>query len=103
MIHDLSKKTDGTDIIADIIETELSSMDKAIEEAALSIEVSVLGIFKTDFVYSRSCTTYSEPAVPIAGVRLWNQAGSERENTRRVHGTDEQHPDLGAEIEILAG
>lgn len=39
MIHDLSKKTDGTEIIADIIESELSSMDKAIEEAALSIEV----------------------------------------------------------------
>lgn len=38
MIHDLSKKTDGTEIIADIIETELSSMDKAIEEASLSIE-----------------------------------------------------------------
>lgn len=39
MIHDLSKKTDGTEIIADIIESELSSMDKAIEEAAQSIEV----------------------------------------------------------------
>lgn len=39
MIHDLGKKTDGTEIISDIIESELSSMDKAIEEAALSIEV----------------------------------------------------------------
>lgn len=40
MIHDLSKNADGTEIIADIIESELSSMDKAIEEAAISIEVN---------------------------------------------------------------
>lgn len=41
MIHDLGKKTEGTEIIADIIESELSTMDKAIEEAAISIEVTI--------------------------------------------------------------
>lgn len=39
MVHELSNKTDGTEIIADIIESELSGMDKAIEEAASRIEV----------------------------------------------------------------
>lgn len=38
MIHDLSKKSDGTGIVGDIIEEELAGMDKAIEEAASRIE-----------------------------------------------------------------
>lgn len=37
MIGDLSKKTDSTEILADLVESELASMDKAIEEAALRI------------------------------------------------------------------
>lgn len=39
MIHDLSKTLDSNGLIGDIIESELSSMDKAIEEAAARIEV----------------------------------------------------------------
>lgn len=38
MIHDLSKKSDGTDLAGDKIEEELAGMDKAIEEAANRIE-----------------------------------------------------------------
>lgn len=41
MIHDLSKKLDSDEMIGDIIESELAGMDKAIEEAAARIEVSV--------------------------------------------------------------
>ena len=39
MIGDLSKQTDGTENLGDLVENELSSMDKAIEEAAAQIEV----------------------------------------------------------------
>ncbi|XP_037038849.1 huntingtin-interacting protein 1 isoform X2 [Bradysia coprophila] len=38
MIHDLSKKSDSTELVGDIIEQELAGMDKAIEEAANRIE-----------------------------------------------------------------
>ncbi|XP_055619994.1 huntingtin-interacting protein 1 isoform X2 [Toxorhynchites rutilus septentrionalis] len=38
MIGDLSKQTDGTENLGDLVENELSSMDKAIEEAATQIE-----------------------------------------------------------------
>ncbi|KAJ6648913.1 Huntingtin-interacting protein 1 [Pseudolycoriella hygida] len=38
MIHDLSKKSDGTELAGDVIEEELAGMDKAIEEAASRIE-----------------------------------------------------------------
>lgn len=38
MIHDLSKKSDSTELVGDVIEQELASMDKAIEEAASRIE-----------------------------------------------------------------
>uniref|UniRef100_A0A1Q3FLM3 Putative actin-binding protein n=1 Tax=Culex tarsalis TaxID=7177 RepID=A0A1Q3FLM3_CULTA len=38
MIGDLSKQTDGTENLGDLVENELSSMDKAIEEAAAQIE-----------------------------------------------------------------
>lgn len=38
MIHDLSKKSDSTEMVGDIIEQELAGMDKAIEEAASRIE-----------------------------------------------------------------
>lgn len=34
MIGDLSKQTDSTELIADLVESELAGMDKAIEEAA---------------------------------------------------------------------
>lgn len=39
MIHDLSKKSNSGEQIADSIEAELAGMDKAIEEAASKIEV----------------------------------------------------------------
>lgn len=42
MIHDLSKQSESGEDIGEIIERELSGMDKAIEEAAARIEVSVL-------------------------------------------------------------
>lgn len=45
MIHDLSKKTDSTEIIGDIIENELANMDKAIEEAASNIQVNYYSYF----------------------------------------------------------
>lgn len=38
MIHDLSKKSDGTVLAGDKIEEELAGMEKAIEEAANRIE-----------------------------------------------------------------
>ncbi|XP_058465660.1 huntingtin-interacting protein 1 isoform X3 [Malaya genurostris] len=38
LIGDLSKQTDGTENLGDLVENELSSMDKAIEEAAAQIE-----------------------------------------------------------------
>ncbi|XP_055601255.1 huntingtin-interacting protein 1 isoform X9 [Uranotaenia lowii] len=38
MIGDLGKQTDGTENLGDLVENELSSMDKAIEEAASQIE-----------------------------------------------------------------
>ncbi|XP_053673129.1 huntingtin-interacting protein 1-related protein [Anopheles nili] len=38
MIVDLGKQTDGTENLGDMVESELSSMDKAIEEAASRIE-----------------------------------------------------------------
>nr|XP_029720881.1 huntingtin-interacting protein 1-like isoform X1 [Aedes albopictus]XP_029720882.1 huntingtin-interacting protein 1-like isoform X1 [Aedes albopictus] len=38
MIGDLSKQSDGTENLGDLVENELSSMDKAIEEAASQIE-----------------------------------------------------------------
>lgn len=38
MIHDLSKKSDSTELVGDVIEEELAGMDKAIEEAASRIE-----------------------------------------------------------------
>ncbi|XP_058126010.1 huntingtin-interacting protein 1 isoform X1 [Anopheles coustani] len=38
MIVDLGKQTDGTENLGDMVETELSSMDKAIEEAAAQIQ-----------------------------------------------------------------
>ncbi|EAT33144.1 AAEL014598-PA, partial [Aedes aegypti] len=38
MIGDLSKQTDGTENLGDLVENELTSMDKAIEEAASQIE-----------------------------------------------------------------
>lgn len=38
MIHDLSKQSDSTELVGDIIEQELAGMDKAIEEAANRIE-----------------------------------------------------------------
>lgn len=41
MIHDLSKKSDNSEMIADIIESELAGMDKAIEAAAAQIEVTL--------------------------------------------------------------
>lgn len=34
MIGDLSKKTDSTELLGDLVESELAGMDKAIEEAA---------------------------------------------------------------------
>lgn len=40
MIGDLSKQTDGTENLGDLVENELTSMDKAIEEAASQIEVN---------------------------------------------------------------
>lgn len=39
MIHDLSKKLNDNEMVGDIIESELTGMDKAIEEAAAKIEV----------------------------------------------------------------
>lgn len=39
MIHDLSKQSQSSEDISEIIERELSTMDKAIEEAANRIEV----------------------------------------------------------------
>lgn len=39
MIHDLSKQSQSGEDIGEIIERELSTMDKAIEEAASRIEV----------------------------------------------------------------
>lgn len=39
MIHDLSKQSKSGEDIGEIIERELSGMDKAIEEAAARIEV----------------------------------------------------------------
>lgn len=39
MIHDLSKQSESGEDIGEIIERELSGMDKAIEEAAKRIEV----------------------------------------------------------------
>ncbi|XP_055601246.1 huntingtin-interacting protein 1 isoform X3 [Uranotaenia lowii] len=41
MIGDLGKQTDGTENLGDLVENELSSMDKAIEEAASQIEVKI--------------------------------------------------------------
>lgn len=38
MIHDLSKKSNSTELVGDAIEAELAGMDKAIEEAANRIE-----------------------------------------------------------------
>ncbi|XP_049544175.1 huntingtin-interacting protein 1 isoform X3 [Anopheles darlingi] len=38
MIVDLGKQTDGTENLGDMVESELSSMDKAIEEAAAQIQ-----------------------------------------------------------------
>ncbi|XP_062561752.1 huntingtin-interacting protein 1 isoform X2 [Armigeres subalbatus] len=38
MIGDLSKQSDGTENLGDLVENELTSMDKAIEEAAAQIE-----------------------------------------------------------------
>lgn len=38
MIYDLSKKSDNTGMVGDVIEEELAGMDKAIEEAASRIE-----------------------------------------------------------------
>lgn len=38
MIHDLSKKSNSTELVGDVIEAELAGMDKAIEEAANRIE-----------------------------------------------------------------
>ena len=38
-IGELSRQTDGTVQIADLVESELATMDKAIEEAAIQIEV----------------------------------------------------------------
>ncbi|XP_058838114.1 huntingtin-interacting protein 1 isoform X2 [Topomyia yanbarensis] len=38
LIGELSKQTDGTENLGDLVENELSSMDKAIEEAAAQIE-----------------------------------------------------------------
>lgn len=40
MIGDLSKQSDGTENLGDLVENELTSMDKAIEEAAAQIEVN---------------------------------------------------------------
>lgn len=37
MIGDLSKKTDSTELIGEMVESELANMDKAIEEAANKI------------------------------------------------------------------
>lgn len=39
MIHELSKQSESSEDIAEIIERELGGMDKAIEEAASRIEV----------------------------------------------------------------
>lgn len=39
MIVDLGKQTDGTENLGDMVESELTTMDKAIEEAASRIQV----------------------------------------------------------------
>lgn len=41
MIHELSKQSESGEDIGEIIERELSGMDKAIEEAASRIEVNI--------------------------------------------------------------
>lgn len=44
MIHELSKQSQSGEDISEIIERELSTMDKAIEEAASRIEVCCIGL-----------------------------------------------------------
>lgn len=44
MIHELSKQSESGEDIGEIIERELSGMDKAIEEAASRIEVQIHSI-----------------------------------------------------------
>jgi pyruvate carboxylase len=40
MVGDLSKKTDSSEPLGDLVERELAQMDKAIEEAGAKIAVS---------------------------------------------------------------
>lgn len=54
MIHDLSKQSESGEDIGEIIERELSGMDKAIEEAAKRIEVHFSKNFTFDSRYSKS-------------------------------------------------
>lgn len=49
MIHELSKQSESSEDIGDIIERELSGMDKAIEEAAAKIEVTLSNAFYCEF------------------------------------------------------
>lgn len=59
MIHDLSKQSESSEDIAEIIERELSGMDKAIEEAAARIEVGLSGIwFHHNFFRLNFCTIF---------------------------------------------
>lgn len=51
MIGDLTNNNDNIDAIGDMVEKELASMDKAIEEAAQKIVVSIKK--QESFKYSR--------------------------------------------------
>lgn len=56
MIHDLSKQSQSGEDIGEIIERELSTMDKAIEEAASRIEV-IFVLFCVLEIYEKPTTT----------------------------------------------
>jgi hypothetical protein len=62
MIGDLSKKTDSSEPLGDLVERELAQMDKAIEEAGAKIAVGFiflppasLKIMNIYFFLSRKC------------------------------------------------
>lgn len=105
MIHELCKQSESCDDIGELMEKELGSMDKAIEEAAARIEVSQVQSNRTrSHNLSNVCyLSHVGTVVQIEGIRFRHQIRSKREDFRCVYGFDEEHSRAGEAIAYPSG
>lgn len=102
MIHDLSKQSESGEDIGEIIETELASMDKAIEEAAARIEVNYFEHMCRHAIAIISLLHHTGFVIEIESFRFGHQIRGERKNSRRMHGPNEGNPRTGEKIAYSA-